>query len=123
MPPLKKRPERVEGSLSTASGIELRDFADHGLNFEANKARTKCWYIRIDTGNQSLRDVFLKTANHVLKTYRESYLLDDDMLICKEDFPCQHEVLNKMRQGFQKAKVKLVLIGDGDKFIFKFQKA
>ena len=66
--PLKKRQERVEGTLSTMTGIELRDFVGNGLRVPRND-KTKCWYIHLDTGNQSLREIFYRIANDVIKTY------------------------------------------------------
>ena len=59
--PLKKRQERVEGTLNTMSGIELRDFVGNGLRVPRND-KTKCWYIHLDTGNQSLREIFYRIA-------------------------------------------------------------
>ena len=116
---LARRQERVEGTLNTMTGIELRDFVGNGLRVPRND-KTMCWYIHLDTGNQSLRDIFYRIANDVIKTYDGSYLFDN-MLICQEKFPYWTTVLNKMHEDFNEAGAKLVLIGTENYFKFKFE--
>ena len=121
--PLKKRPREEEtlGTLTAASGIELRDFS-HMLTFPKSQERKKCWYINIDTTNQSLLYIFNQIAKHVTRTYTDSHWVDN-RLICIENFPDFYTVLNKMRKKFQKANFKLVLVGTPDYLEFKFEQA